>query len=42
MVRAVDAVEIDSTMFALGDVIAMITDLATERADLPDTARTTR
>ena len=42
MVRAVDAVEIDSTMFALGDVIAMITDLATERADLPDTARTPR
>jgi cytidylate kinase len=42
MARAADAVEIDSTMFALGDVIAMITDLATERADLPDTARTTR
>jgi cytidylate kinase len=29
MARAADAVEIDSTMFALGDVIAMITDLAT-------------
>jgi len=42
MARAADAVEIDSTMFALGDVIAMITGLATERADLPDTARTTR
>jgi CMP/dCMP kinase len=42
MVRAADAMEIDSTMYALGDVVAMITDLATERADLPDTARTTR
>ncbi len=42
MARAADAVEIDSTMFALGDVIAMITGLATERAGLPDTARTTR
>jgi len=42
MTRAADAVEIDSTMFALGDVIALITGLATERAGLPDTARTTR
>ena len=42
MARAADAVEIDSTMFALGDVIAMITGLATQRAGLPDTARTTR
>ncbi len=42
MARAADAVEIDSTMFALGDVIAMITGLATERAGLPDIARTTR
>ena len=42
LARAADAVEIDSTMFALGDVIAMITGLATERADLPDIARTTR
>ena len=42
LARADDAVEIDSTMFALDDVIAMITGLATERAGLPDTARTTR
>ena len=42
MARAADAVEIDSTMFALSDVIAMITGLATERAGLPDIARTTR
>ncbi len=42
MARAADAVEIDSTRFALGDVIAMITGLATERAGLPDIARTTR
>ena len=42
MARAADAVEIDSTMFALGDVIAMITGLATERAGLTDTARTSR
>jgi cytidylate kinase len=42
MARAADAVEIDSTMFALSDVVAMITGLATERAGLPDIARTTR
>jgi cytidylate kinase len=37
-----DAVEIDSTMFGLEDVIGMIAGLAQERAGLPDTARTTR
>jgi CMP/dCMP kinase len=42
LARADDAVEIDSTMFGLDDVIGMITGLATERAGLPDTARTTR
>jgi hypothetical protein len=29
-------------MFSLDEVIAMIADLAQERAGLPDTARTTR
>ena len=42
LARADDAVEIDSTMFGLDDVIAMITSLATERAALPDTAWMTR
>ena len=42
LARADDAVEIDSTMFGLEDVIAMIVGLAQERAGLPDTARTTR
>jgi cytidylate kinase len=42
LARADDAVEIDSTMFGLDDVIGMITGLATERAGLPDTAWTTR
>ena len=42
LARADDAVEIDSTMFGLDDVIAMIANLAQERAGLPDTARTTR
>ena len=42
LARADDAVEIDSTMFGLDDVIAMIAGLAQERAGLPDTARTTR
>jgi cytidylate kinase len=42
LARADDAVEIDSTMFGLDDVIAMIASLAQERAGLPDTARTTR
>ncbi len=42
LARAEDAVEIDSTMFGLDDVIAMIAGLAQERAGLPDTARTTR
>jgi CMP/dCMP kinase len=42
LARADDAVEIDSTMFGLDDVIAMIVGLAQDRAGLPDTARTTR
>jgi cytidylate kinase len=42
LVQADDAVEIDSTMFGLEDVIGMIASLAQERAGLPDTARTTR
>jgi CMP/dCMP kinase len=42
LARADDAVEIDSTMFGLEDVIAMIVGLAQERAGLPATARTTR
>jgi cytidylate kinase len=42
LAQADDAVEIDSTMFGLEDVIAMIASLAAERAGLPDTARTTR
>ena len=42
LARAEDAVEIDSTMFGLEDVIGMIAGLAQERAGLPDTARTTR
>jgi cytidylate kinase len=42
LARADDAVEIDSTMFGLEDVIGMIAGLAQERAGLPDTAWTTR
>ena len=42
MARAPDAVDIDSTMFGLDDVIEMITGLARQRAELPDAARTTR
>lgn len=42
MARADDAVEIDSTMFGLDDVISMIAGLAQDRAGLPDTARTPR
>jgi CMP/dCMP kinase len=42
LARADDAVEIDSTMFGLEDVIAMIAGLAQERAGLTATARTTR
>jgi cytidylate kinase len=42
LARADDAVEIDSTMFGLEDVIAMIVGLAQERAGLTDTAGTTR
>ena len=41
MARAEDAVDIDSTMFSLDDVIEMITGLARQRASLPDAARTT-
>lgn len=42
MARAPDAVDIDSTVFGLDDVIEMITGLARQRAGLPDAARTTR
>jgi CMP/dCMP kinase len=42
LARADDAIEIDSTMFGLDDVIGMIAGLARERAGLPDTAWTTR
>ena len=42
LARADDAVEIDSTMFGLEDVIGMIAGLAQERAGLTDSARTTR
>jgi cytidylate kinase len=42
MAKAPDAVEIDSTLFGLDDVVDMIADLAIQRSGLPDTARTTR
>ena len=42
MVKAPDAVEIDSTLFGLDDVVEMITGLAMQRSSLPDAARTTR
>jgi len=42
LARAADAVDIDSTLFSLGDVVEMIAGLAVQRAKLPDTARTTR
>jgi CMP/dCMP kinase len=42
LAKADDAVEIDSTMFGLEDVIGMIAGLAQERAGLTDSARTTR
>ncbi len=42
MAKAGDAVEIDSTLFSLEDVVEMIADLAVQRAKLPGTARTTR
>jgi CMP/dCMP kinase len=42
LAKADDAVEIDSTMFGLEDVIGMIAGLAQQRAGLTDTARTTR
>jgi CMP/dCMP kinase len=40
MVEAPDAVEIDSTLFGLDEVIEMIVGLTMQRAKLPDTART--
>jgi cytidylate kinase len=42
MTKAPDAVEIDSTLFGLDDVVEMITGLAMQRSSLPDAARTTR
>jgi cytidylate kinase len=42
MAQAPDAVEIDSTLFGLDDVVEMIARLAVQRSGLPDTARTTR
>ena len=42
MAKAPDAVDIDSTMFSLEDVVEMIANLTTARAKLPDAARTTR
>ena len=42
MAKAPDAVDVDSTLFSLEDVVEMIAGLAVQRAKLPDTARTTR
>jgi len=42
LAQAPDAVEIDSTVFGLDEVVEMITELARQRATLPDAARTTR
>jgi cytidylate kinase len=42
MAKAPDAVDVDSTLFSLEDVVEMIAVLAIQRAKLPDTARTTR
>ncbi len=42
MAKAPDAVDIDSTMFPLDEVVEMIAGLAIQRASLPDTARMTR
>jgi CMP/dCMP kinase len=42
MAKAPDAVEIDSTLFGLDEVVEMIAGLAVQRSGLPDTARTTR
>ena len=42
MAKAPDAVDVDSTLFSLEDVVEMIAGLAIQRAKLPDTARTTR
>lgn len=42
MAKAPDAVEIDSTLFGLDDVVEMIAGLVMQRSGLPDTARTTR
>lgn len=42
MAKAEDAVEIDSTLFGLDDVVEMIKGLAMQRSSLPDAARTIR
>jgi len=42
MAKAPDAVDVDSTLFSLEDVVEMIAGLVIQRAKLPDTARTTR
>jgi CMP/dCMP kinase len=42
LVEAPDAVEIDSTLFGLDEVVEMIAGLAMQRSELPDAARTTR
>jgi CMP/dCMP kinase len=42
LAKAPDAVDVDSTLFSLEDVVEMIAGLAIQRAKLPDTARTTR
>jgi CMP/dCMP kinase len=42
MAKAPDAVDVDSTLCSLEDVVEMIAGLAIQRAKLPDTARTNR
>ena len=42
LAKAPDAVEIDSTLFGLDEVVEMIAGLAMQRSTLPDAARTTR
>jgi cytidylate kinase len=42
LAKAPDAVEIDSTLFGLDEVVEMIAGLAMQRSALPDAARTTR
>jgi CMP/dCMP kinase len=42
LAKAPDAVEIDSTLFGLDEVVEMIAGLAMQRSELPDAARTTR